>query len=100
MQLPENKSLLSLLVKIYNETVRDYYYFPDIIYAGNHRIEKTEMILLLNEGYIKECDHDSFGRFYKSTKKCELLIHDLIIQKLSRKRKQAFSPALQSQFEF
>jgi len=83
---PENKRLLSLLVKVYNRSITDYYYFPDIIFAGNQKIERADFALLLTEGYIHKQKHDSFGRYYTLSKQGEAVLHQQLAARQQRKK--------------
>src|SRR5688572_3355 len=81
-----HKQLLSLLVKVYNTAITDYYYFPEIIFAGPQKLERPEFDRLLEDGFIKISKHDSFGRYYRHTKKCEILLHQQLVSKQHRKK--------------
>jgi hypothetical protein len=86
MQQPENKHLLSLLVKAYNQTITDYYYFPEVIYAGAQKIERSDFDLLLSEGLIRVFKYDSFGRCYRLSKKGEQQLQQQHLAKPARKK--------------
>lgn len=86
MHQPDNKQLLSLLVKVYNSLITDYYYFPEIIFAGAKKIEREDFDLLFSEGFIQICKHDSFGRYYTHTKKCETALHQQLAAKQHRRK--------------
>ena len=64
-----NQQLLLLLVRVYNQYIQYYYYFPDVVLCGNHRLEKMEFDFLLNEGLIMSFHTDSFGKLYRLSKK-------------------------------
>lgn len=56
-------SLLKLLKIIEtNHVVETYRYFPDVAVSGGCFIEKEDLDFLLNEGYLKETEVDSFGK--------------------------------------
>ena len=56
-------SLLKLLKIIEtNHVVETYRYFPDVAVSGGCFIEKEDLDFLLNEGYLKETEADSFGK--------------------------------------
>lgn len=86
MRQPENKHLLSLLVKAYNQAITDYFYFPEVIYAGAQKIERADFETLLSEGLIQLSKYDSFGRYYQLSKKGETLLHEQRVAKPHRKR--------------
>jgi hypothetical protein len=100
MHHPEHKQLLSLLVRIYHESIRDYYYFPDVIYAGAHKIDADDLRYLLAEGYIEEYSHDSFGRFYTTTKKTEEFIYTMIVSKIHRRKRLRHISVVQCHMNF
>ena len=69
MHRPDKKRVLALLVKVYNQSITDYFYFPDIIYAGNQKMERGDFDYLLAEGFIALSKFDSFGCYYALSKK-------------------------------
>ena len=70
----EHKELLQLLVKVVNRPVTDYYYFPEIVYAGRQKIERSELDFLLAEALVILKHFDSFGRYYQLSQKGESLL--------------------------
>jgi hypothetical protein len=98
MQLP-TKQLLSLLVHAYNNSIKDFYYFPEVVFIGEQRVSKEEFDILWSEGYLEQYQHDSFGRFYKLSKKAEDCIHESVVVKASKKKKYVI-PASQGQLHF
>lgn len=62
--------ILPLLKKIYEarylETLR---YFPDIIKAGNHPVDKADADVLIAEGFLQLAKTDSFGTLYTISEK-------------------------------
>ena len=78
-----SQSLLQLLVRVYNQSIQSYYFFPDVIICGSHRLEREEFDALLKEGYIVPYHTDSFGKLYRLTKKA-----DEILQTQAHRRKQ------------
>ncbi len=99
MQQLENKYLLALLVKAYNRPIKDYFYFPEVILLDKGRMEKEDFDFLLAEGFLKEYKHDSFGRFYKLSKKAEDLLYTALVVK-NAKKKQLSIPARQAYLHF
>lgn len=85
MRQPDNKYLLCLLVKTYNRAITDYYYFPEIIYAGAQKIERADFELLLSEGLISLSKFDSFGRYYRLSKKGDQLLQQYFIKPIKKK---------------
>jgi hypothetical protein len=67
--------LLSLLVRVYNHSIQYYYYFPEVIIYGNHRLEAEEFSRLLHNGFIEPYYTDSFGKLYHLSKKGEEVLH-------------------------
>ncbi len=98
-QLPKQQ-LLSLLVHAYNNCIKDYYYFPDVIFIGEQRVSKEEFDILLLEGYIEEVQHDSFGRFYRLSKTAEERIHELSVIKRPLKKRKRIIAVTQGSFCF
>ena len=94
----QNRELLSVLVKAYNTTLTDYYYFPEVIFAGRQRIEREAFELLRSQGLIQQVRHDSFGRFYTLTSKGEQMIYELLMARAHTKRKNATPAAVQASF--
>src|SRR5688572_22032076 len=96
MRQLEKRELIQVLVKAYNTTLTDYYYFPEVIFAGRQRMDKEAFEFLKIEGYIREIKHDSFGRFYTLTKKAEDLIHAVTTMRPVVKRKKSAAFAAQA----
>jgi hypothetical protein len=70
-----SQRLLQLLVRVINQSIQSYYYFPEVIICGQHRLEKDEFELLLSEGCIESYYSDSFGKLYRTSAKAEQLLH-------------------------
>ena len=88
MHSTPNKRILSLLVHAYNNPIKDFYYFPEVIFIGEQKALREDFDLLLSESFIEEYDHDSFGRFYRLSKKAESYIYEaIVLRKHFRKRK-------------
>ena len=98
MRLSENTNLLRLLVKVYNCTITDFFYFPEVIYAGAQKIERIEFDYLLSENLIALSKFDSFGRYYSLSKKGDHLLRQL--QHKCTKRKTSAVPLTQGCFYF
>ena len=88
MHQAPDKQLLSLLVHAYNNFIKDFYYFPDVIFIGEQKISKEEFDLLLSKAFIEEYHHDSFGRFYKLSQKGEYFIYEMLILKRPHKKRK------------
>ena len=85
-----NQALLQLLVRVYNQSIQSYYFFPDVIICGNQRLEREEFDLLLQESFLTAYHTDSFGKIYRLSRKAEeLLYHERNV----KKRKAVSSPA-------
>jgi hypothetical protein len=95
-----NRALLRLLVKAYNSSILDFYYFPDVIFVGRQRIERQEFLYLLTEEYITLYKHDSFGRYYTLSKKAEDLLYASIILKAPHRRKKEMTAEQQGRLCF
>lgn len=89
MRQLEKSELIHVLVKAYNTTLTDYYYFPEVVFAGRQRIDKEAFEYLKAEGYLYEIRHDSFGRFYKLSKKADSLISAITTVRHQPKRKKS-----------
>ena len=85
MRQPQNKHLLPLLVKAYNQAITDYFYFPEVIYAGTQKIERTDFETLLSEDLIRLVKYDSFGRYYQLSKKGELVLQQHLAKPVKKK---------------
>jgi hypothetical protein len=77
-----NRSLLQLLVKLYNQTIQSYYHFPEVILCGRHRLEPEEFECLVREGLLEAFYADSFGRLYHLSKTA----HEILAHNISRRR--------------
>lgn len=98
MHLLANRDLLRLLVKVYNDTITDYYYFPEVIYAGAQKLERAEFEYLFSEGLISLFKFDSFGRYYTLSLKGDRLLRQL--QTKPAKKKLPTVPLTQGCFYF
>ena len=85
MNQPENKHVLSLLVKVYNGAVTDYFHFPEVIYVGNQKLDRADFELLLSEDLIVLSRYDSFGRYYKLSKKGDQVLHHYLARSTRKK---------------
>ncbi len=94
------KQQLALLVRVYNCSIQDFFYFPDVIIFGKQRMEKEEFLFLLSEGYIAAYKVDSFGKFYRLTKKADEFIHHTIYTKPVITRPRIKIPVVQGCFSF
>lgn len=86
MHQPHNRHLLSLLVKAYNQAITDYFYFPEVIYAGPQKIERADFEFLLSEKLIALFKFDSFGRYYRLSKKGDNLLRQLFAKRAKKRR--------------
>lgn len=69
MQRSANSYLLQVLVKVYNCVVTDFYYFPDVVYAGTQKLARNEFELLQQQQLLDCVRYDSFGRYFTLSKK-------------------------------
>lgn len=67
-------ALLQLLVRMYNQSIQSYYFFPDVIICGRYRLEREQFEGLLREGFLFAFDADSFGKLYRLSRKAEALL--------------------------
>lgn len=93
-----NQALLQLLVRVYNQSIQSYYFFPDVIFCGPHRLERNDFECLLAEGLIFPYYTDSFGKLYHLTKKAEEVLREQRFRKRYRPRRPA--GVLQTDFSF
>ncbi|GAA4747814.1 hypothetical protein [Flavisolibacter ginsenosidimutans] len=94
-----SQALLQLLVRVYNQSIQSYYFFPDVIICGHHRLERGDFEFLLKEGYIVPYHTDSFGKLYRLTKKAEEALHTQLRVRKYRSQK-AKEVAEQADFSF
>jgi hypothetical protein len=80
-------AILALLLKAYNRPVKDYYFFPDVIFVGRQRMEPEDFFQLVAEGYLQQTHRDSFGRIYTLSAKAEQLLHQSLQAKKGKSRK-------------
>lgn len=92
-----SKELLHLLVRVYNRSIQYYYYFPDVIICGHHRLERSEFESLLTQELITSYHADSFGRMYRLTQKAERMLQ---LQLRRRHRSYATSVPYQACLSF
>ncbi|HET7897450.1 MAG TPA: hypothetical protein VFL47_07265 [Flavisolibacter sp.] len=93
-----NRQLLQLLVSVYNQSIQTYFYFPDVILCGHLHLEVEDFSQLLAEGYIAPYKADSFGRFFRLTKKGESFLFQFTFRR--RVKHAALFSAVQKQFQF
>jgi hypothetical protein len=94
------KQIMSLLIRVSNNSVQSFFYFPDIIFVGKQKIEKEEFHFLFAEGFITEYKSDSFGRFYKLSAKGEKFIYTTISLRQSSVRRKVKASTVQGCLEF
>ena len=63
-------------MKVYNQFIQTYFYFPEVIICGSSRLEKEEFDLLLSHHFIIAYYTDSFGKLYRLSKKGEAFLHE------------------------
>lgn len=93
-----SQALLQLLVRTYNQSIQSYYFFPEVILCGRHRLERDEFEQLLSEGFITSYQTDSFGKLYRLTKKADDFLRAQRLRK--RYRPKRSMPGLQTNFSF
>jgi hypothetical protein len=92
-----SKELLLLLVRVYNQSIQCYYYFPDEITCGRRRLEAEEFQILV-EGDFLTCYHkDSFGKTYYLSQKGRMLLEQFLIRR--KKKSSRTRPAALSLFD-
>ena len=83
---PADQGILHLLVSVYNQSIQTYFYFPEVILCGPHRLEREEFEQLLHRRFIESYAADSFGCYYRLSKHGE----DFLLNAFPRRRhKQA-----------
>lgn len=97
---PEHRELLPVLVKALHTTVTDYYYFPEVIFAGSQRIEREAFDAMLAEGFLQQIRKDAFGRFYALTPKAQSLIYEQVTGRHVYKKKKPAPQMVQASFCF
>lgn len=55
-----------------------YFFFPEMIVAGDTTLERVDFEYLVSEAYVKESGSDNFGRQYGLTLKAEQILSDSI----------------------
>lgn len=100
MRRLEKCELLPVLVKAYNTTVTDFYYFPEVVFAGRQRIDREAFDQLLANEWLHEIKRDAFGRFYQLTPKAHQVIYEQLISRHTAKRKKPAPIAVQARFCF
>lgn len=95
MKNKSDKELFSLLVRVYNHSIQSYFYFPDVIIYGRHRLEKEEFHRLVTEEYIDAYHTDSFGKLYQLNKKADAFLQ----QYRSMRKRRTFATATPSSFQ-
>jgi cyclopropane fatty-acyl-phospholipid synthase-like methyltransferase len=80
--------LLQLLVSVYNQSIQTYFYFPDVIICGYQRLEREAFDQLLANEMVQPFKADSFGRWYRLSKKGE----EVLLQSFSRRRHRQTAP--------
>jgi hypothetical protein len=67
--------LLSLLSVINIHGLETFKNFPEVIRAGNQRLETEEVDYLFSEGYLEEKKVDSFGKYHQLSQRARALIN-------------------------
>ncbi len=97
---PDYRELLPVLVKALHTTVTDYYYFPEVVFAGRQRIDREAFDSMCAEGFLQKTKCDAFGRFYILTPKAHQLIYEQVTGRHSYKRKKPAPKMVQASFSF
>lgn len=70
-------TLLQLLKMIEtNNVVETYRYFPDVALSGGCFIEKEDLDLLIEEGYLQATKQDSFGSFLELSNRGKAILQN------------------------
>ena len=91
-----NQELLHVLVSLYNQSIQTYSHFPEVILCGRQRIEQECFEILLQAGMIEAYKGDSFGKYYRLSKKGE----QFLLTFSFRRRQKQTAAALQPAFPF
>lgn len=97
---PDHRELLPVLVKALHTTVTDYYYFPEVVFAGRQRIDRDAFDVMLAEGFLEQTKKDAFGRFYILTPKAHQLIYEQVTSRHVYKKRKPAPKMIQASFSF
>ena len=97
---PDYRELLPVLVKALHTTVTDYYYFPEVVFAGRQRIDREAFDAMLAAGFLHQTKRDTFGRFYTLTPKAEQIIYEQVTSRHLYKKKRPAPKMVQASFCF
>ena len=100
MKNKADKELIALLVRVYNHSIQSYYYFPDVIIYGNHRLEREEFESLLHQEFIIAYYTDSFGKLYRLSKGAEEFLYASTGMRKRKPNHYTPEPARQCRFQF
>ncbi|HEV7331636.1 MAG TPA: hypothetical protein VGN63_11400 [Flavisolibacter sp.] len=93
-----NQELLHMLVSLYNQSIQTYYYFPEVILYGRQRMERECFEALLAADFIVAYKADSFGKYYRLSKKGEQFLLTFSFRR--RQRHTTLLAAQQRSFSF
>ncbi len=77
--------LLQLLVSVYNQSIQTYFYFPEVILCGRRRLDREEFDRLLTEELVMPFNADSFGQYYRLSKKGEAMLLQAFLRRRHHK---------------
>lgn len=97
---PDHCELLPVLVKALHTSVTDYYYFPEVVLAGNHRIDREVFDAMLKAGFLQQTRKDAFGRFYALTPRAQQVIYEQVTGRSVYKKKKPAPQVVQASFSF
>lgn len=100
MRQLEKRELIQVLVKAYNTILTDYYYFPEVVLAGNQRIDREAFDAMLAEGFLQQTKRDAFGGFYVLTPKAYQMIYEQVTGRQVSKKKKPAPKMVQASFSF
>ena len=92
-------ALLKLLVRVYNQSIQSYYFFPEVIICGQHRLEREEFNWLRTQGYIYPYHTDSFGKLYRLTPEGDAVLRRYLQHRRSKLRRSV-QPSPQAMLSF
>lgn len=88
-----NSALLQLLVRVYNQSIQSYYFFPEVILCGTQRLDREAFDLLVRESFLVAYHTDSFGKLYRLSRSAEDLLRQYTQRRRHRVQRGKMRPA-------
>jgi hypothetical protein len=77
-------AMLRLLVRVYNQSIQSFYFFPEVILCNSGSLESSELASLLEAGFLVCTQADSFGKVYRLSADAEAAL----VQALHHRRRR------------